>query len=266
MNLALVRIDEVLMSFKRVSRGGGLFLSLLALLLAFHSLSADARAEMNAIRPDTKTIVSRIISAYGGEDAIKRAKRVYATGDITAFMRNDKGTYTRYLERDRRLRVETSYASGSSELRILNGKKGWRRMDRTPLMEVREYQLLAMVYQYKQLDMPYGLLTNQYNVTDEGRNTLDGAEVEVLDVEDGEGPPIRIYVDMKSFRILRIEGYFFIKGNLTNLGADFSDFRKVEGVLLPFKITNFGSGQLIGETTIKKYKINPAMDEALFKP
>lgn len=241
----------------------------LGLMAAVLLVSAPlyAHADATPARPDVKTLVSKIISAYGGEDAIKHAKKVYAAGDITAFMRNNKGIYARYLERDRKLRVETAYANGSSELRILNGKSGWRRIDKTPLMEVKDYQLLAMVYQYKQLDMPYGLLTGQYNVTDEGGiNTLNGAEVEVLDVEDSEGPPMKIYVDIKSFRIVRIEGYFFVKGNLTSLGAEFGDFRKVEGLLLPFKITNFGSGQLIGETVIKKYKINPTIEGSLFKP
>ncbi len=244
----------------------GVGTSILAVISVFLlSFPSEVHAEMNALPPDVKTIVTRVISAYGGEDAILRAKRVYVTGDITAFMRNDKGTYTRYMARDRKLRVETAYASGSSELRILNGKTGRRRMDRTPLMEVKDYQLLAMVYQYKQLDMPYGLLTNQYNLTYEGRDTLNGSEVEVLDVEDAEGPPMKIYVDMKSYRIVRTEGYFFVKGNLVSLGADFSDFRKVDGTIIPFKITNFGSGQLIGETIIKKYKINPTMDESLFR-
>ena len=235
-----------------------------AVLLVSTPLYAHAGVE--APPQNVKELIPKIISAYGGEDAIRRAKRIYATGDITAFMRNYKGTYTRYLERDRKLRVETAYASGSSELRILNGKTGWRRMDKTPFMEVKEYQLLAMVYQYKQLDMPYGLLTGQYNVTDEGSSTLNGAEVEVLDLEDSEGPPMKIYVDLKSFHIVRIEGYFFVKGNLTSLAAEFGDFRKVDGLLLPFKITNFGSGQLIGETIIKKYKINPSIEGSLFKP
>jgi len=230
------------------------------------SIPLCAHAGVEAVRHNIKELIPKIISAYGGEDAIKRAKRVYAAGDITAFMRNDKGTYTRYMERDRKLRVETAYASGSSELRILNGKTGWRRMDKTQVLESRDFQLLAMVYQYKQLDMPYGLLTGQYNIADEGIITLNGAEVEVLDVEDGEGPPMKIYVDIKSSLIVRTEGYFFVKGNLTSLGADFSDFKKVDGVILPFRIINSGSGQLIGETIIKKYKINPAMDESLFRP
>ena len=245
----------------------GVGTSILAAISIFLlSFPSEVHAEMNALPPDVKTIVARVISAYGGEDAIMRAKRVYVTGDITAFMRNDKGTYTRYMARDRKLRVETAYASGSSELRILNGKTGWRRMDRTPLMEVKEYLLLSMVYQYKQLDMPYGLMTGQYNIVDDGNSTINGADVVVLDVEDGEGPPMKIYVDAKSFRIVRTEGYFFVRGNLTSLGADFGDFRKVEGLLLPFKIANSANGQPISETIIKRYKINPVMEGSLFRP
>ncbi len=235
-----------------------------AVLLVSTPLYAHAGVEVPP--QNVKELIPKIISAYGGEDAVRRAKRAYATGDIAAFMRNDKGTYTRYFERGRKLRVETTYVSGSSELRILNGKVGWRRMDRTPLMEVKEYLLLSMVYQYKQLDMPYGLLTGQYNISEDGNSTINGADVVVLDVEDGEGPPMKIYVDTKSFRIVRTEGYFFVKGNLTSLGADFGDFRKVEGLLLPFKVTNSANGQPISETIIKRYKINPAMEGSLFKP
>jgi hypothetical protein len=49
-----------------------------------------------------------------------------------------------------------------------------------------------------------------------------------------------------------------------SLGAEFSDYRKVDGILLPFKITNYADSTKISETEIIKYSINPAVDEATY--
>lgn len=238
---------------------------LAALFLAMQFSATASHAAGNATEPDASRVVAGIIKAYGGKDAIMGVKNVYATGEITAVMRDDKGTYTRYIEHDRKLRVETIYGR-SSEVRIMDGDAGWRTGERGALEKVTSFRLLAMVYQYKQLDLPYGLLTNTYKVRLAGEGEVDGRHVDILALDDVEGPPMDVYVDSREFHILKVTGYMNVNGNQTDLSVEFGDFRKVGGMLQPFRITNYSGGRLIGHTTIKDCKANQKMAGSLFRP
>jgi hypothetical protein len=229
-------------------------------------LEASSAAAAPAAHEDVGSLVSKIVAAYGGKGVIEGMKSVYAAGKIDAFMRRDHGTYEVCFKRPRKLRVETKYQE-SSETRILNGDTGYRGMDGQPLSEAEGGSLLAMVYQYKHFDLPYGLLKDAYSVTGKGKEDLNGKAVEVLHLIDSEGPPMDVYVDTRTFFIVKVTGYFVVAGGRsTALSAEFSDFRKVDGTVFPFRIANFGGGYRIAETTMSVYRINPPIPDSLFAP
>jgi hypothetical protein len=205
-------------------------------------------------------IIEKVGKAYGGREALDKVKSIYAKGRITAFAFGEEGLYVRYFERGRRLRVDIDYPN-SPEHRVLNGTKGYEGGS-----EVTGDRYLAMVYQYKQLDLPYGLLHDGYRITYEGSGKVDGKEAEVLGLIDKEGPPMKIYIDPQSFYVVKVSGEFSVGGGTMALSAVFSEFRKVDGTYLPFRITNFAGGQRIAETHIQEYKVNVPMAEYLFEP
>jgi len=236
-----------------------------ALLLAPVAGRADTAKEKAQASAELLVIINKVVNAYGGRAAIEKAKSVMATGEISASVRGDNGTYTHYLKREKKLRVETKY-SRSSETRILNGSRGWRGVDTTKPAEVESFPLLAMVYQYKRLDLPYGLMMNRYTVYNVGDDTVAGVAVRILELHDSEGPPMRIAVEKKTFRIISVEGQFQMGDKATSLSVEYSDFRMVDGVLFPFRQVNYGGGMRIGENIIKEYKVNPKMEDSLFRP
>ncbi|HEX9860117.1 MAG TPA: hypothetical protein VGB23_02870 [Nitrospirota bacterium] len=235
------------------------------LLLTAVAMDAIAPGGAKAASPDADAVVAGVVKAYGGKDAIAAVKSVHAKGGITAVMRDDKGTYTRYLERDKKLRVETKYAR-SSELRILDGEQGWRGEDKTSMQKVVSFQYQAMLYQYKQLELPYGLSAGQYKVRLAGEGLVKGKHAYILALDSREGPPMDVYVDSKDFTILKVVGYFNAEGKQLDLSVEFGDYRKTGGTLLPFRAANYSGGNLIGETVIKDCKVNQKMDASLFKP
>jgi hypothetical protein len=241
---------------------------LLALVLPALVLPAWAslRERMQEIIDEdvVKSIVQRVETAYGGREVLGMLNSVYARGRITAFVRGDEGTYVRYFARDRKLRVDIMY-SGSWERRILNGDRGYRGMSGPPV-EVAGQQYLAMLYQYKRLDLPYGLSRGKYRVSYEGRERLEGVEVEVLSLSDNEGPQMKAYIDLRQGLILKVTGYFKVGDEKTSLSSVYSDFRKVQGSTFPFKIVNYAGGRKVGETVMEEYRINPRMAEKLFAP
>jgi len=233
------------------------FLKSIVILLLLFSI---AYAENNH---DENDIVSKIIDAYGGKDNLAKVISIAAEGHINNFFSNDEGTYFRYIKRDRKLYVNIKY-SRTEEKRILNGDKGYRGSD-GKVSEVKGPPYDAMVYQYNQLDLPYGfIIDNTFKVTYLRKDALNGIDVKVLKVSDKYGHDIEVYVSARAFFILKVVGSFGKGDNAMSLGAEFSDFNKVNGVLLPFKITNYADSTKISETKITKYTINPSVDESAY--
>lgn len=215
---------------------------------------------------DVKPLVAKIITAYGGEKVVEGLTGIHAVGDITAIMRRDRGTYEFYFQRPGKLRVETAYQR-SSETRLLNNGKGYRGTDQTPLIEVKDQRLLAMVYQCKHVDILFGLLTGRYTISRKAPEERSGSPAAVLHLVDREGPPMELHVDAATGFIIKVTGYFTLgDGRSTSLSSEFSDFRKTGDTVFPFKITNYAGGQRIAETIMKTYIVNTPFPTAVFTP
>jgi len=211
------------------------------------------------------SIINKVIESYGGKETIESMRSLYAKGEIEAFMLHDQGTYEFYFKQGRKLRVETRYKH-SSELRILNGDKGYRSNDSLPFEEVHGPRYFAMVYQYKHLDILRGLTNGIYQMSYEGISSVNGNDVDVLKLNDKEGTVMDIYIGKNNPLILKVTGYFSEGSRKMNLSSEFSDFRKVRGLVLPFRITNYAEGLKIGQTLINKYVLNPDIADFLFEP
>ncbi len=209
------------------------------------------------------SVINKVIDAYGGKEVVEGIHSLHAKGEIQAFMRQYHGTYELYFKRDRKLRVETKYEH-LSELRILNGDKGYRSDDGLPLEEVFGPRYFSMLYQYKHLDILHDLLRGSYKISSAGKSSVNGNNVEVFRLLDKEGTVMDVFIDVNNFLIVKITGYFSDDDKKMDLSVEFSDFRKVGGSLFPFSITNYAAGMKIAQTVIDKYYINPDIEDSLF--
>jgi hypothetical protein len=211
------------------------------------------------------SLVDKVIDTYGGREAVEGMHSLHLRGKIEAFMLHDRGTYELWFRRGRKLRVETKYQH-AWEVRILNGERGYRSSDTLPFEEVFGPRYFAMVYQYKHLDILHDLLRGTYQIRPAGRSSLNGNDVEVLKLKDSEGTVMDIAVETRTFHIVKVTGYFSAENKKTELSAEFSDFRKVGGLLFPFKVTNYAAGMKIAQTVIDDYSVNPEIADTLFGP
>jgi hypothetical protein len=242
------------------------FLLFLVSLIVPKGFANAVEAETSSDGEQIKSLIAKVINAYGGKRNIENVKTVYARGNINAFAFDDKGVYVYYFERPGRLRVEIKY-SRSSELRILDDGEGYESVDSAPITKVKGVRYLAMLFQYKQLDLPYGLSVDAYQMHYEGKANLNGVKVDVISLNDKEGPPMKVYIDTEKFFIRKSSGYFSItKNSVTTLSSEFADFKRIDGIVLPFKITNFADGQKIAETIIREYKLDTHMENSIFLP
>ena len=231
-------------------------------------LCLPGQAVAAAAQPETTaavaTLVGKVMAAYGGEAALKKIATVYAKGVIETVLRQDGGTSTRYFKRPRKLRAELAYKN-SSETRILSGFRGWRGSSGQALREVHGPPYLAMAYQAKYLDLPFGFLDKSYSISHAGSEQVDSVTAQVLRLEDNEGTVMRVYIDPTGL-IIRVAGSFTIGSEGTELVADFSDFRNIEGIKFPHRIANYSGRNKIAETAIQEIKLNREMPDQLFQP
>ncbi len=208
--------------------------------------------------------VSEIIQAYGGKDSLANITAISAKGRIITFMQPDEGAYFRIFKRPLMLYVDISYAE-RTEKRILQGDRGFEG-DAATVSPVIGAAYDAMVYQYDQLDLPFGLVDKSLIVQSLRRDTLQGRPVDILKLADRTGHELKAVVDADRHLIVRVSGSIAMGTNSSALRADFSDFKSVGGVLLPFHIINYADDVRISETEITGYEINPVVSDSLFSP
>jgi hypothetical protein len=210
------------------------------------------------------SITDKIIAAYGGRERIAKVMSVAAEGRIRALMRGEAGIYRSALRRDRRLFVNVLYGR-STERWLLDSTRGFRDTDGN-VEEVFGPRYHAMVDQYNELNLPFGLLDNTFTITELGRPTLKGTEIRILQLVDRAGNQIDAYVSTEDYLIIKCTSTFDNGLQSMNLRAEFSDFRRVEGILFPFRIINYVQGDIINEITIRAYLLNAPIADAFFKP
>jgi len=208
-----------------------------------------------------ETTVRKILTAYGGRDALVRVQALSAEGTITRFKTKDEGTYTRFMRRDGNLLVSIAYPN-FLEVRLLNGPKGYRGAPGR-LNEVSGDLYLAMVYQYNQLDLPFGFLDGALKPSAPLTSDRSGEE-DTIHCVDRAGNALEVTVRRSDSRIVKTTGNFQVNSAKTSLSAEFDDFHMVEGVLLPFRIVNYAEGMKISETRITLYRINPFISGSTF--
>ncbi len=236
-------------------------LRLTLISLGFMSLPAAALEQDAA----SLALVEKVVQAYGGAAQIEQLVSLNADGLIAAIVRNASGSYKRWFQRPRMLRVETVYP-GTTETRVLNGELAWRITGGNMMVGVEGPGRQAMIYQYKQLDLPYGLLKGRYNLRHVGTEIVANQSTEVMEIWDEEGPNIRVNVDQRTHLIVKVTGQITFGGQNMVLAAEFSDFRPVDGTPMPFHIKNYAGGNAISETVITRYAVNPTVDPTLFVP
>ncbi len=97
-----------------------------------------------------------------------------------------------------------------------------------------------------------------------GTEKIGEAEAAILDL-DADGARARWYVDPKSGHVLRTSFERNTQTGPVRSTTDYSDWRTVSGVTLPFKRKITEGGKEGGSAEIKQLTINPAVDPKLFE-
>ncbi|HJV35218.1 hypothetical protein [Geomonas sp.] len=210
-------------------------------------------------------IVSSLLKAYGGAEVVKKVVSVVAKGNITQLLSGKSGHYARYFQRPGRLRIEVMPEEGG-EVRVLNGERGWQATEKG-FVAVPELELQSMLYQYSYLNLPMGLASGNYHARYGGGQPYKGRETLLLFVQPKHGPRLGILVDAKSGLIIRVDASFPMGGSgIGELSTEYGDYRPVDGVQFPHKLTSYAGGIMISEILLDDIQVNRKIPPELFTP
>jgi len=222
---------------------------LTALALAAPAASAGLQQE------SVDELVGAVLQAYGGRSAVLAVRSYRMEATVDALSRGERGQVTRTATAPAALTVLVRYAS-ASELRVVEGNTGRRGTSPDDLVPVQGPLLGSMIVQAARAHLPWILDARRADV----RLAERGSAGDVVELPLQQGLRLQVTIDRRSRLITRTVGLVPAGPTEIRFQTDFSDFRKVSGVLFPFHEENHASGVHTGTTIVTSVLVNPPAD------
>jgi len=210
-------------------------------------------------QPAAEEIVSKHIEAIGGAENWKKVNTMVMEGSMNV-MGNDVNIKV-FQENKKGNRVDISVA-GMTGFNLITDKKGWNYMPfqgqttPEPMTEeaVKEstddLDLQGNLIDYKQKGHTLELL---------GTEEVEGTECFKLKVTRKSSGDQTLFIDKNSYLVLRTVQKQKAMGQEVEQVSDYSDYKKVSGVMVPFSLS-----QGMGTIVMSSIKINEPIAESVF--
>jgi outer membrane lipoprotein-sorting protein len=210
-------------------------------------------------------IVAKHLATKGGAEKWKTIQTQKMTG--TAISQGFQLAMTVYGKRPnmsrQELTIEIPGQPTSTIVNLFDGTKAWmiNPMTGNPAPQAMPDAESAVAKAQSEFD---GALVDYkargYTVTLVDQARVAGRPTHHLRVSRPDLPTQHIYIDPETYVEMRVS----VEGANAS-ETDLSDYKEVDGVMVPHTIKISQSGQLVAELKIAKVEFNVALDDALFK-
>lgn len=211
--------------------------------------------------PRVAEVISGVIDAYGGEEALRSVLGFRASGIQWAVQSRAMIRVERLFGRPDRLRLELSYPD-HHETRFTDGKLGWAGSSIESLKPANPLKLQAMRLQTARLDPPLRLLEYRDEIQWRGADAM-GRTILRIPIE----PDLYIdyHIDPETYRITRMT--MGMPGPpAMEFAADYDLFHEIDGVLVAFKEVTFAGTTVTSEFQVTDFEWNPDDLETNLQP
>lgn len=228
----------------------------LALLSGFFKAYAQDTTKQNAVDPNV--VIEKYVEAIGGRDALAKIE------DKSTIMRGtamgQSITLTVKQKAPNKLRQEVK-AGGMEQVIIFDGEKAVMKvMDQK--IEVKDKELEALKLEAQ---MDFLLDPQSYGITlsYEGNETVNGKDAYKIKMTLPSGLRWFTYFDAESGLKVKEQREIQTQMGLSEQTVIYDDFREVEGVKYPYKITQSFGGQSV-DVTVSSIKVNKGLSDDIF--
>jgi zinc protease len=212
-------------------------------------------------------LVQRVVQAKGGLEALKAIRTVVVDADMSVMTARGPTiiptkTYVVYPDK---FRVDATFA-GQQSVQAYNAGTAWVRdpagVSAAPPAMRNDF---AATVRRDTFPLLIAAAEGKVTVRQLAEEGSSGATFRVLEVSGQGLDPVRLYVD-RDYRIAR-QSYATPgpDGRPSQAEEVYSDYRKVNGIDVPFKAVVLRDGRQILERTLKTVTFNTAVDPMLFQ-
>jgi outer membrane lipoprotein-sorting protein len=218
-----------------------------------------------AVRPvfaqTVDDIIARNLAARGGLDKIKSVQTIKQVARL-----NSQGmdvNMTMYGKRPNMTRKELTMGQ-QRILYVFDGKTAWtvNPLTGSNAPTVITGPEVEGIRQEAEFDSPFiDYKSKGYTITYVGTEDANGKKMYHLRLSAKSGAAQECYLDAETGLEVRTVS----PSPMGMLEEEFSDYRDVQGLKMPFSVRTLQNGRRVAEITIERIEINAAVDDALFK-
>ena len=207
-------------------------------------------------------IVAKHIEAVGGAAAWKKVNSIYYEGKMTVQGAEINVTITALNGKGSRQNISVM---GMTGYQIVTPTAGWNFMPFQGQTTAEPMTADELKQSADDLDVQGKLVdykSKGHTVEYLGKDDVEGTECFKLKITTKAGNVETVYIDPKSYYIVRSVVKRTANGQESDVQSDLSNFQKLpEGIVVPFSIT-----LPFGEMVISKAEVNKQVNESTFKP
>jgi len=225
-----------------------------SVLVALFGLSTLASAQT------VDEIVAKNLAAKGGVEKLKGIQSIRSTGTMSA--QGQTVTVTLISKRPNLTRQEILMA-GQTMLMVFDGTKA---LMINPMVSPKPVDLqpeqVEMIKDQSDIDGPRVVYKQRgFQVEFVGRGRVDGKPMLHLRIQRKALPVQDLYLDGVTFLEMKVSTSVPGSGVFE---TQFSDYRAVEGMMMPFSIKTVAAGMTLNEMKLTKIELNVPIDNAIF--
>ena len=241
---------------------------------SFRSFPAYTRSQVNpgsnvpnvANDSNAVALLKRVIEAKGGLDALRKVRTVIADADTTFTM--EQGTLVSktktYVAYPDKFRVDATVA-GAQVVQVYNAGAAWVR-DPGGVHDVPPEMRDEFAASVRRDTIPVLIAAAEGKLAvrllpDEG---AEGRVLKVLEISGPQLPAVRIFIDNQNLIARQSFSTAGPEGKPVQADEVFADYRRVDGVQVPFRADVRRAGQVILSRTLTQVSLNTPVDDALF--
>lgn len=228
-------------------------------------------AQSKPVTITAEELMQKVIEAQGGEENLRKITSRVSTFDIDMVHQGVKGYGTIYSRAPNSSATETTITALGKKIgetfEYFDGTKGGENYSFSPSSEFTGQRLENMRLGANLA----GLLDREKlfkSITVAGIEKVGDEEAYAVDFEPHKATKYREFYSVETFLPLKREGVSISSTSSVQLpySTVFSDYRNVEGTMVPFKVVNTSSGMGDVVITLKDVKTNVPVKDSIFAP
>ncbi|MBE0460966.1 MAG: outer membrane lipoprotein-sorting protein [Candidatus Aminicenantes bacterium] len=214
---------------------------------------------------DAGKILKKMIDAQGGKKTLENIKDSTLSGTMEMIQAGITGSITLYQKEPNKMRMDGE-VMGIVITQVYDGETAWMINPQTGTAEKLPEQATEEV---KRQALGNDALLNpeKYGITYTyiGKENIDGKDYFVLEQTFSDGFKASLYIDSQTYLTYKTKA-----ATVNQMGVEvlaetiLSDYKEVEGMMVPHTLTIFQDGQEFMIMTITEAKFNTGLEDSLF--